>query len=72
MVAEKHHASVVGLRDVGEEVEGAVVVQEKILRVPLLRTNNIGSLDRIAAEEDRLSERPVRNHIKGKSKHIPS
>lgn len=55
VITEEHHTGVVGLGNVGEEIEGTVVVQQEILRVALLRANNIGALDRITAEEDGLA-----------------
>ena len=57
VVTEEHHSGMVGLGSVGKEVERGVVVQEEVLRVPLLRANDVRSLHGVAAEEDGLRGR---------------
>lgn len=37
-----------------QQVEGRIVVKEKVVRSPALTADHIGSLDGIAAEKDRL------------------
>lgn len=44
----------VPLGDVSQKVKQAVIIQQEVRRVALLRTNDIGTLDRVTAEEDRL------------------
>jgi hypothetical protein len=52
VVREEHQASVVALGGVSQQVESRVVVEQKVLGVASLRTNDIRSLDRITTEKD--------------------
>lgn len=51
-VGEEHGSSMIGFRDVGEEIEGCVVVDEESLGVSTLRSDVVGSLHRVSDEED--------------------
>jgi len=70
MVTEEHESGMVAMKvskelvsggceyeplgGVGEQVECRIVVEEKVLWVAVLRLDNIGTLNRIAAEKDGL------------------
>lgn len=45
------------LRRIGKQIKQRVMIQEEILRIPVLRADDIWSLDRIATEEDGLGSR---------------
>ena len=51
-VGEEHGSSMIGFRDVGEEIEGCVVVDEESLGVSTLTSDVVGSLHRVSDEED--------------------
>lgn len=53
VIGEKHQSSVLGLGDIGEEVEPGIVVDGAALGVALLRANIVGAHKRVSDEEDR-------------------
>lgn len=53
VVTEEHHTGVNRFGGVAEQIECGIVVEQEVTRVACLGTDNIGSLDRVAAEEDR-------------------
>lgn len=57
VVGEEHETSMVRLRHVGEEIKQRVVIEEEVLRVALLRADNIGALNGVAAEKDWLQRK---------------
>lgn len=52
MVGEEHYPSMLGLWDIGQEVEQRVIVKQEVLRIALLGPDYVGALDRIAIEEN--------------------
>ena len=52
MIRQEHHAGMLTLWHVGEEIEPGVEVEQEVLRVPLLRSDVVGSLERVSNEED--------------------
>ncbi|MBA7490548.1 hypothetical protein ES702_01086 [subsurface metagenome] len=52
-VREEHGSRVVRFRDVGEEIEGRVVVDEEGLGVSALTSDVVGALHGVSDEEDR-------------------
>ncbi len=54
VIAKEHEASVVALRRAGEEIEDAIIVNEEVLGVSVLRTDDIRALNRVATEVDGL------------------
>lgn len=57
MVGEEHYPSMLGLWDIGQEVEQRVIVKQEVLRIALLGPDYVGALDRIAIEENGLHEK---------------
>ena len=53
VVGEEHQTSVVALRSVAQKIEGSIVVEQEVLGVASLRTDDIRSLEWVTAEEDR-------------------
>lgn len=51
MIAEEHETSVIALGSVSEQVEDAIIVEEEVLGVSMLRTNDVWALDGVTAEE---------------------
>jgi hypothetical protein len=54
VVAEEHETGVVGFGSVSKEIEESVVIEEEIGGVPGLGADDVGTLDGVATEEDRL------------------
>jgi hypothetical protein len=54
MITEEHEAGMVALRRISQEVEYPVIIKKKVLGIAVLGSNDIWSLDGIAAEEHRL------------------
>lgn len=52
MVREVHHASMITLRTIRQKVKSRLIVQTKLLRVPLLTPNDIRSLHWVPHKED--------------------
>lgn len=52
VVAKEHETSVVALRSVAEQVEDTVIVEEEVLGIAILRSDDIGTLNGISAEKD--------------------
>jgi hypothetical protein len=53
MIAEEHHASMITLRSVSEQVECRIVIEQEVVRSASLRSDDVRTLDGIATEEDR-------------------
>ena len=54
MITEKHHTCVIGFGGERQQIKKGVVIQEKVLWVPRLWPDHVGSLNRISAEKHRL------------------
>jgi hypothetical protein len=54
MITEEHQAGMVALRRIGQEIEYPVIIKKKVLGIAVLGSNDIWSLDGIAAKEHRL------------------
>ena len=52
VVTKEHQTSVVTLRCVCQEIKYGIVINQEVGRVTGLRADNVGTLDRITAEED--------------------
>lgn len=56
VVTEEHETGVVALRNTSEQIEGGIVVEQEVSWVASLRTDDIGALDGVTAEEDWLNK----------------
>ena len=54
VITEKHQTCVISLRSAAEQVKDAIVVEQKVLGIAVLRSNNIWTLNRVSAKEDGL------------------
>jgi hypothetical protein len=54
VIAEEHETSVVAFRGVAQQVKDRVVVKQEVLGVAPLGTDDVGTLDGVATEEDGL------------------
>ena len=54
VVAEEHETSVVALRIASKQIEDAVVVEQEVLGVAVLGSNDVWTLNEVLAKEDRL------------------
>lgn len=52
VVTKEHQSGVIALRNICKKIKQAVIVNQEVCRVPLLRSNNIGPLNRVSAEEN--------------------
>ena len=53
MVRGKHHPGVIAFRTVCKQVGERIVVQQEVLCAACLRADNVWTLDRVSAEENR-------------------
>ena len=60
VVAKEHEASVITFWRITQQVEESIVVEQKVLGIAELRTDDVRSLDWISAEENRLDSVSIR------------
>jgi hypothetical protein len=56
VITEEHQTSMVSLRSAAKEVKDAIVVEQEVLGIAVLRPNDIWALDRVSAEENGLAK----------------
>jgi hypothetical protein len=54
MITEEHQTSMVSLRSAAKQIKDAIVIEQEVLGIAVLGSNDIWALDRVSAEEDGL------------------